>query len=202
MAYKFQDIPVNSAIVLNIHLGEKQMELGAVIQKHLAQNLTLITLDYRGEKRLTFENVQLDVQHQSGDGVPILWHGAKIFFYKNSYLLQVNTPGVRSNRRNSFRVSIGVLGWLNVVGKQPVQALIKDVSMTGFAITDRKKELNLVSGDRVSLTFEDLTYKIRLEGKVVRIEKHEDYIIYGFTILNICNDLTTYINLKQRKIRR
>lgn len=202
MSYKFQDIEPNSPIVLNIHLGEKRMELGAVIQKHLAQNFTLITLDYHGEKRLNFENIQLDVQHQSGDGVPILWHGARILFYKNSYLLQVNTPGVRSNRRNSFRVSVAVLGWLNVVGKQPVQALIKDVSMTGFAITDRKKELNLVSGDRASLTFEDLTHKIRLEGKVVRIEKHDDYIVYGFTILNICNDLTTYLTLKQRRIRR
>ena len=202
MSYKFQDIEVNSAIVLNIHLGEKRMELGAVIQKHLAQNLTLITLDYHGERRLNFDNVQLDVQHQAGDGVPILFHGAKIFFYKNTYLLQVNTPGVRSNRRNSFRVSIGIMGWLNVVGKQPIQALVKDVSMTGFAITDRKRELKLVSGDRASLSFEDLTYKIRLEGKVVRIEKHDDYIVYGFTILNICNDLTTYINLKQRRIRR
>ena len=74
--------------------------------------------------------------------------------------------------------------------------------MTGFAITDRKKELNLVSGDRASLSFEDLTHKIHLEGKVVRIEKHDDYIIYGFTILNICNDLTPYLTLKQRKIRR
>lgn len=202
MSYKFQDIEINSPIVLNIHIGEKRMELGAVIQKHLAQNLTLITLDYHGEKRLKFDNVQLDVQHQAGDGVPILWHDAKIFFYKNSYLLQVNTPGVRSNRRNSFRVSVGALGWLNVPGKTPVQAIIKDVSMTGFAITDRKKELNLVSGDRVSLSFEDITFKLRLEGKLVRIEKHEDYIVYGFTILNICEDLTNYINTKQRRIRR
>ena len=202
MNYKFQDIEENSPIVLNIHFGEKQMELGAVIQKHLAQNFTLITLDYRGEKRLNFDNVKLDVQHQANDGIPVLWHGAKILFYKNSYLLQINTPGVKSNRRNSFRVSIATLGWLNVSGKQAVQALIKDISMTGFAITDRKKELNLVSGDRASLTFEDLTYKIHLEGKVVRIEKHDDYIIYGFAILNICNDLTAYLNLKQRRIRR
>ena len=202
MAHKFQDIEINSPIVLNIHLGEKHMELGAIVQKHLAQNLTLITLDYNGEKRLNFDNVQLDVQHQSGDGIPILWHGAKVFFYKNSYLIQVNTPGVRSNRRNSYRISVGVSGWLNMIGKKPIQAIVKDVSMTGFAITDRKKELNLLSGDRVSVTFEDLTFKIHLDGKVVRIEKHDDYIIYGFMILNICNDLSTYINMKQRRIHK
>lgn len=199
MGYKFQDIEVNSPIIINIHFGEKCMELGAVIQKHLPQNLTLITLDYNGEKRLNFDNVQIDVQHQSGDCVPIVWHAAKIIFYKNSYLLQVNTSGVRSNRRNSFRVSIGVSGWLNVAGKKPVQTIVKDVSMIGFAITDRTKELNLNPGDRASVTFEDITFKIHLEGKVVRIKNHDDYVVYGFTILNICNDLTTYINMKQRR---
>lgn len=202
MSYKFQEIPVNSPIVLNIHIGEKNMELGAVIQKHLAQNLTLITLDYAGNKRLNFENVAIDVQHQAGDGVPILWHSVRILYYKNQYLLQVNTPGARSNRRNSFRVSVGVPCWVNMAGKKPVQTIVKDVSMTGFAITDRKLELHLVSGDRVTITFEDITFKIHLEGKVVRIEKHDDYVIYGFTIQSICNNLTTYINMKQRRIRK
>lgn len=202
MAYNFQDIEVNSPIILNIYLGDKHMELGAVVQKHLAQKLTLITLDYTGEKRLNFDNVQIDVQHQSGDKVPILWHSARILFYKNSYLLQVLTPGVRSNRRNSYRIPVGILCWLNMDGKKPMQTIIKDVSMTGFAVTDRKKELHLTSGDRASITFEDITFKIHLEGKVVRIEKHDDYIVYGFIIINICNDLTTYINMKQRRNRR
>ena len=202
MSYKFQDLEVNSSIVLLIHLGEKSMEIGAVIQKHLAQNLTLVTLDYAGDKRLNFDNVQVDVQHQSGDGVPILWHQARVIYYKDSYLIQINTPGARSNRRNSYRVSVGAIGWLNRLGKQPMQTIIKDVSMTGFAVTDRKKELHLMSGDRVSITFDDITFKINLEGKVVRIEKHDDYIIYGFAILSICKDLTTYINMKQRRNRK
>ena len=202
MSYKFQEIPVNSSIVLNIHVGEKHMELGAVIEKHLAQNLTLVTLDYASNRRLNFENVSVDVQHQASDGVPILWHSVRVLFYKNQYLLQVNTPGARSNRRNSFRVSVGVMCWLNRVGKQPLQTIIKDVSMTGFAITDRKQELHLVSGDRATITFEDITFKIHLEGKVVRIEKHDDYIVYGFTIQNICNDLSTYISTKQRRNRK
>ena len=202
MSYRFQEIEVNSPIVLIIHIGEKRMEIGAVIQKHLAQNLTLVTLDYAGDKRLNFDNVQVDVQHQAGDGVPILWHQARVIFYKDSYLIQINTPGARSNRRNSYRVSVGSQGWLNMVGKKPVQTIIKDVSMTGFAVTDRKKELHLLSGDRVSITFEDITFKINLEGKVVRIEKHDDYVVYGFAILSICNDLTTYITMKQRRNRK
>lgn len=202
MSFKFQDIEENLPIVLLVRSGEKSMEIGAVIQKHLAKNLTLVTLDYPGAKRLNFDNVQVDVQHQDGSGVPIFWRKVKVMFYKNSYLLQVNTLGTRSNRRNSFRVSVGALGWLNQAGKQPCQTIVKDVSMTGFAITDRKKELQLTAGDKALISFEDITFKLTLEGKVVRIEKHADYIIYGFAIVSVSNNLTTYISMKQRKSRR
>ena len=91
---------------------------------------------------------------------------------------------------------------MNQVGKPPKQVMIKDVSMTGFAITDRRKELKLERGDRINVSFDDLIFSLKLDGKLVRIEEHEDYIVYGFVILNVCNDLTTYINQKQRKNRR
>ena len=202
MGHKFYDVKEESPILLSIRAGEKHMDLGAVVKKHLNQNLSLISLNYSGTKRLIFDNVQLDVLHCPEDAVPILWHNAKIINHKNAYLLQTNSDGTKSNRRNSYRVPIATLGWLTQAGKPPRQVMIKDVSMTGFAITDRKKELHLSPGDRVSIAFDDLIFQLKLEGKVVRIETHEQYIIYGFTILNICNDLPAYINLKQRKNRR
>lgn len=202
MGHKFFDIKEESPIVLSIHANDKHMDLGAVVKKHLGQNLSLISLNYSGTKRLIFDNVKIDALHCPEDAVPILWHNVKIINHKDAYLLQTNSDGTRSNRRNSFRVSVATLGWLSQLGKPPRQVMIKDVSMTGFAITDRKKELHLSAGDRVSLSFEDLIFQLKLEGKVVRIETHEQYIVYGFVILNICNDLPAYINLKQRKIKR
>ena len=35
-----------------------------------------------------------------------------------------------------------------------------------------------------------LRVELVLEGTVVRVEEHEDYIIYGFQILNICKEIT------------
>lgn len=202
MGHKFYDIKEESPIVLSIRANEKHMDLGAVVKKHLSQNLSLISLNYSGNKRLTFDNVQIDVLHCPEDSVPILWHNIKIINHKSAYLLQTNSDGTRSNRRNSYRVPVATLGWLTQVGKPPKQVMIKDVSMTGFAITDRKKELKLSSGDRLSISFDDLIFQLKLDGKVVRIEEHDQYIIYGFIILNICNDLPAYINLKQRRNRR
>lgn len=202
MGLKFSDIKENSPIVLNISSNDKRLDLNAVVKKHLGQNLTLIALNYAGAKRLTFNNVQIDVLHCPEDAIPILWHNVKIITHKDSYILQVNTDGVRSNRRNSFRVSVATTGWLNVATQKPRQVIIKDVSMTGFAITDRKKELNLEIGTRLSVSFDDITFHINLDGRVVRIEEHEDYIVYGMVILNICNDLPLYIGAKQRKPRK
>ena len=81
MSFRFQDLEAKSAIILRVRSGEKSMEIGAVIQKHLAKNLTIINLDYPSNKRLNFDNVQVDVQYQSGDGAPILWHSAQVVFY-------------------------------------------------------------------------------------------------------------------------
>ena len=202
MGIKFSDVKENSPIVLNIYANDKHMDLGAVVQKHLGQNLTLISLNYSGGKRLTFNNVQIDVLHCPEDSIPVLWHKAKIINHKDSYLLQITTDGVKSNRRNSFRVSVATMGWLNVATQKPRQVMVKDVSLTGFAITDRKKELKLEMGTRLSISFDDLMYQLHLDGKVVRIEEHEDYIVYGMVILNICNDLPLYISAKQRKSRK
>lgn len=202
MGHKFTEIGEDSPIVLSIRLNDKHMELGAVVKKHLGKNLTLISLNYGGGKRLVFDNVQIDVLYCASDSIPILWHNAKVINHKDNYLLQITAEGTKSNRRNSFRVSVATLGWMSQVGKPPKQVMIKDVSMTGFAITDRKKELKLQKGDRIVVSFDDLIFSLKLDGKLVRIEEHDDYMIYGFVILNVCNDLSSYINQKQRKNRR
>ena len=202
MGHKFTEVAEEAPIVLSIRSNDKHMELGAIVKKHLGKNLTLISLNYGGGKRLVFDNVQIDVLYCAPDSIPILWHNARVITHKDGYILQVATDGTKSNRRNSFRVSVATLGWMNQVGKPPRQVMIKDVSMTGFAVTDRKKELKLEKGDRAVVSFDDLIFSLKLDGKLVRIEEHDDYIIYGFVILNVCNDLSPYINQKQRKNRR
>ena len=80
--------------------------------------------------------------------------------------------------------------------------MVKDISITGFSITDRKKELNHSPGERLSVSFEDLAYKLDLTGSLVRIEEREEMTIYGFEITNLCKNLSPYISEKQRLSRR
>ena len=202
MGVKLSEIEENTHIVFHIHHGEQQMDLGGVLKKHLQENIAMITLDYQGSQRLVFDNVTIDMEFPQDNGVPLIWRNVKIVNHKVAYIMQVSVDGVRNNRRNSFRISVGKQGWFSMKGRDSRYVTVKDVSASGFSIADRKLELKLTKGDQVAVSFEDLGYRLDLVGKVVRIEAREDMMVYGMVIINICNDLSTYINIKQRPTRK
>lgn len=202
MGVKLSEIEENTHIVFHIHHGEQQMDLGGVLKKHLQENIAMITLDYQGSQRLVFDNVTIDMEFPQDNGVPLIWRNVKIVNHKIAYIMQVSVDGVRNNRRNSFRISVGKQAWFSMKGFESRYVTVKDVSASGFSIADRKRELKLTKGDQVSVSFEDLGYRLDLVGKVVRIEPREDMMVYGMVIINICNDLSTYINIKQRPTRK
>jgi hypothetical protein len=109
--------------------------------------------------------------------------------------------GAKHNRRGCFRVPIGIIAQMRLSGNGARHVLVKDISLTGFAIADRKKELELSKGTLLSIYFEDAGSVIDLTGKLVRIEEREDMIIYGFETINLCKDLSAYLSMKQRRNR-
>lgn len=80
--------------------------------------------------------------------------------------------------------------------------LVKDISISGFGITDKKRELNLKEGDQLNIMFEDMNFRLDLDGRVTRIEERDDAITYGMVITNLCPSLSGYINMKQRLGKR
>lgn len=202
MGIKLSEIEENTRIIFHLHHGKQQMDLGGILQKHLENNIALISLDYTGSQTLVFENVVIDMEYPQEDGIPILWPNIKIVNYKNSYIMQATTDGERNNRRSSFRLSVEKKAWFTMHGHAPQYVILKDVSVSGFSISDRKKELNLKKGNQLTVSFEDIGYRLELEGRVVRIEERNDMIVYGMIITNICNDLSAYINTKQRSSKR
>lgn len=199
---EFSEIEVGSRILLNLSNGNKSMEMGASITKHLKDNIALITLDTGNGQILKFDNISITVIYTNKDGIPYIWMNSTIVYYQGQYLLQVKADGGRRhNRRNSFRVGVSHYAKLRVAGRGEQEVVVRDVSLTGFSITDRKKELNLTQGTHALLRYEDVGHELELEGNVVRIEETEDYIIYGFVITKSSRDLSSYVNLKQRQKR-
>ena len=199
---EFSEIEVGSRILLSLSSGNKSMEMGASITRHLKDNIALITLDTNNGQILKFDNININVIYTNPDGIPYIWMNATIVYYQGQYLLQVKADGGRRhNRRSSFRVGVSHYAKLRVAGQGELEVVVRDVSLTGFSLTDRKKELGLSQGTHALLRYEDIGHELELEGNVVRIEETDEYIIYGFVITKSCRDLSSYVNLKQRQKR-
>lgn len=196
---KLGEFEEGTQLILRIYAQDNHMDLGAVINRILDSNTILIDLEFSGTQRLVFDNVQVDVECPQENDLPLIWHNAKVISYQSYYVVQVHTEGVRKNRRGAFRVSVAQMAKFRMDGRAQQQVMVKDISITGFSISDRKKELGLSLGDKGSISFEDWGYQIDLTGRMVRIEEREDMTIYGFQICSQCNELASYINVRQRR---
>lgn len=201
MKVEFPSLEPGSRLNLNISNGLNSLEMGSSLIKHVKDHIALIALDHT-EHVLKFDNVTINVIYTNPEGIPYIWLNAKIVFYQGQYLIQVDpNGGRRHNRRCSFRVGVSHHARMRVDGHGEMDALVRDISLSGFSITDRKKELHLTKGTHALLRFEDIGHELELEGYVVRIDEAEDYAVYGFVITKASRDLSSYVNLKQRRNR-
>ena len=196
MAFKFTDIPLETPIILNIYNNDKHLTLDATIVRFLDKHLAVININYPGERVLNFDKVQLDIEYAKYQASPYVFRNCKIVYHSGNYILQVLSEGIKINRRDSYRVPIGRSANSNIPGHNIV--IVRDISHSGFALTDRNKNFNLAMGPHVSIAFEEWGYKIALEGKVVRIEEREDFMVYGIKTTSFCKALPEYISMKQR----
>lgn len=199
---KLNEIEEQSHILLHIRNDISEMDLGGTLERLVNDNLAIITLDYGGKERLVFENVQIDMEYIGEDGLPYLWVNVQIHNHKGAYVLQTVSDGSRFNRRNSFRVGVSKMARCSTSTGDSAQVMVKDISLSGFSIIDRSHKIHLTQGQMISILFEDLDYRMDLDGRLVRIEQEEDYTIYGFVICNVCNELSPYVNTKQVINRR
>lgn len=202
MKQEFSEIEAGSRILLSLSSGNKSMEMGATIVRHLKDNIALISLETTSGQILKFDNISISIIYTNADGIPYIWLNSTIVYYQGQYLLQVRADGGRRhNRRNSYRVGVAHYGKLRIPGHSEMEVIVRDISLTGFSITDRSKALNLEAGTHATLRYEDIGYELELNGNMVRIVEEENFIIYGFVITKSCRELSAYVNAKQRQKR-
>lgn len=200
---KLLELEEGSKLSLRIIAKDQKLHLNAILKKHIRDDIVLITILCDTKRKLNFDNVRTDMEFCPSGEVPLIWYSVRVVNYKDDdYAVQVFTDGAKHNRRGSFRVGVsspakvknGPLG-------TPREVIIRDVSLTGFSVSDRKGNLSLSVGDTLSVYLEDFGHILDLTGRVVRTEEKEDVTIYGFEICNVCKDLASYINKKQRQKR-
>lgn len=199
MGHLLSEITEGERFVLHISNDGHSLDLYGTIKKHLKENIALINILH--DQHLAFENVHIDIEGMGEENIPIMWRNVKIVSYKSDYIMQAPSDGVKHNRRGCFRVAVAIVAQMKMGGNGARHVMVRDISLSGFALADRKKELELSKGTLLSIYFEDMGCTIDLTGKLVRIEEREDMIIYGFQTVNLCRDLSNYLNLKQRRNR-
>lgn len=198
---KLSELEEGSKLSLRIISSEKRVNIDTILKKHVRDNIALITLICDSDQKINFDNLRTDIEFTPSGDAPLVWHNVKVVKYKNDdYAIQVFSEGVKHNRRGSFRIGISTPAKVkNPSPGMPSQVMVRDISLTGFSVTDRKGELSLAIGDILSVYWEDFGHFLDLTGRVVRTDVQDNIQIYGFELCNICRDLSSYINKKQRQ---
>ncbi len=201
MGIRLSELEEESNINLVVSKGDNTISLDAVILKIARADMAIISIEHSSGKRLNFSGVKIDMEYGQDEDVPVLWRDVRIVQYKNDYVLQTTSEGVRHNRRGCFRVGVSTRAQLRMMNKGASTVMVRDISVSGFSISDRKKELKFDIGEKVPIKLDDLGYVLELVGRVVRIDEQEEMIIYGLEITNLCKDLSSYVSVKQRRNR-
>lgn len=200
MGVRLSELEAGDEIILQISSDNKQITMEAVINRSIRDDASLVELKSDIKEKLNFNNVQVAIEYYPPEQTPIRWKAAKVAYYSGQdYVIQVIGDGMRHNRRQAFRVGISKVGRMRRSGEKDEQVMIRDISATGFAITDQKKKFKLNEGDEATIFLEDMGYQLGFRGRVVRIVEEEDRLIYGFVIVNMCQDLEKYLADKQRR---
>lgn len=143
---------------------------------------------------------------------PIEWSNLAIGIFrdknnKSFYILDGSIKGNYVNRRNAFRIPIGMQANAQI-GKHTStkEVIIKDISATGFAIIDDKIESeedifnSIGKQTRITFTDNNFNYHISLQGTVKRISQlNDNKYLYGCELSKEYKNLENYISLKQRE---
>ena len=137
MKQEFTQIESGSRLLITLSNGTNSMEMGATLIRHLKDNIALIHFENTNGQKLKFDNLTINVVYTTPTGVPYLWNNSTIVYYQGQYLLQVRADeGQLHNRRNSFRVGVSLAATLRVPGDGEYDVFVRDISLTGFSITD------------------------------------------------------------------
>ena len=153
-------------------------------------------------------NVSISMIAYEEEKSPYLWqvvHIAKEVRDNTSYhVISSNLSGVKINRRENFRLFLGIEGTATLMGGQPFDVLVKDISSSGFAVlVDMNKPINVHKNDIMQLEFVDTTFNedFVLNGRVVRMDKTDKYLLYGCRMVSENPVVDKYIANKQLENR-
>lgn len=187
------NVTLNSNIVFvqNNKLYVEPFEHNGVILNFDSDGIAISMIAYQEEK------------------VPFLWQIVRVHREivdgTQYHVITSDVPGVRINRRDNFRVFLGIDGKASIPGKtKPFDVVVKDISESGFAILlDITSEIKIPKNELVLLEFYDSIGGVPfvLNGRVVRINAMDKYTLYGCRLIKDNPLVSRFIANKQLETR-
>lgn len=202
---KLSELEQGSNIILHVNIDGKFADFSSVILYVNKESAIAETIKINN-KVVSFsgDNVKLDMSYIRDGKAPFFWRGVvcETFSEKGKALYRITTSseGVERNRREAFRLFLGINGVAQMgINNKALDIIVKDVSQTGFSFVS-DKDFGEVINMPVRMVFTDLNKNFSLMGIVVRkVEISENKIVYGCR-LSVENELLSqYINIKQRQ---
>ena len=153
-------------------------------------------------------NVTISMIAYEEEKSPYLWQviyiTREVRDNRTYHVITSNMSGVKINRRENFRLFLGIEATARIMGGPVFGVIIKDISSTGFAIlVDMNSPIKIHKNDIMQIEFSDKAFEEEfvLSGRVVRMDKTDKYFLYGCRMTTTNPAVDKYIANKQLENR-
>jgi len=203
---RLSEIPNGEEITLEVIINNARYEFKTTVIEEIDTGGVYAEPVRVQEKVLSFasDNVVVNIILYRTEKAPIVWRHViveTVVYRKNTvYRITSATSGLEENRRNAFRLPVGLPGVAQLgSNRKAADVLVKDVSELGFSLVS-VDDIENFEGILVRLVFSDGNTTLSLTGLVVRKVKQDDgRFLYGCKLNSKMPALAKYINESQRR---
>lgn len=207
---EIKELSTQYKMSITISNGQSQMTLPSVICM-VSANKLYVEPFMHNDVILNFNspNISLSMIAYEDEKAPYIWKSItiekEVIENKIYHVITSGLSGVRINRRENFRVYVGLDAKATINGgKEKIDVIIKDISETGFAVlVDSAIQAKINTNDALLVEFFDPAQEqfMSLLGRIVRGAVLEKYYLFGCRTLKDGGMSRKYIANKQLEKR-
>ncbi len=195
------ELKENDFIEVEIQDGTREIIVPSKVLRCIKNSIVIenITLD---GKVVVFDkdNIRINIVYQKKNENPIAWNNVIAQNINTEtikgILVYSKNQGIKKNRRNTFRVPLGINGKI-----QGETVVIHDISVSGISFRTKMDAPEKEIGSKVKISFEANYEPYTVNATIVRKAEENGRILYGCKIEANIN-IDKLISIEQRKQMR
>ncbi len=203
---KLNELAAGDNVILQVSFNDKFADFPSIVLKIEKDGSIYVDAVKVNDKVVGFsgEGVSVDLYNIRAEKPPMIWKRVvcttTTVSGKSVYKITATGEGYESNRREAYRLFVGVPGIAQLgINRKAIEVIVKDVSENGFSFVC-EYDMGEVINSPVRLVFEDLEKSYSLMGLVIRkVVIADKKIVYGCKLSVENFELVRYINFKQRQ---